>query len=55
MTEEEQLEFLRRQKMQIVTLVALHRRGAAAEELLALLPGVQARIDLLETLRTQRP
>jgi len=55
MTEEEQLAFLRRQKMQLVTMATLHRRGAAAEELLALIPPLQARIDMLEAQRRRGP
>ncbi len=55
MTEEEQLAFLHRQKLQIVRMVALHRRGPAANELLALLPPLQALIDLIEEQRARRP
>lgn len=53
MSEDEQLEFLRRQKLQLVHLAAVHRNGVAARELLALVPALQARIDMLEAQRAR--
>lgn len=52
MSEDEQLEFLRRQRKQLLQLVTLHERGPAVRELLALIPSLQARIDLLVEARS---
>jgi hypothetical protein len=54
MSEDEQLEFLRRQKRQLLHMATMHQGRDAARELLALVPAIQVRIDLLEAQRAQR-
>jgi hypothetical protein len=48
MSVDEQLDFLRRQRRQLLQLAVLHQGGQASRELLALVPALQTRIELLE-------